>query len=186
MDYTRIGPYLIAALAVFVVYRRLRRSFGPQILSRKRMKIRIGVLAVIGCLLLPMSLKSAEFLTAVIAGGVAGTALAIWGANRTRFETINGVLNYVPHTYTGIAVSLLLIGRLVYRLVGIYMHGQPGAGAAVGNPAGYSSTMGSSPLTLGLLYVVVGYYLCFYGLVLRKSQHIKPEDMEAPATGAPS
>jgi hypothetical protein len=178
MDYTRIGPYLIAALAVFVVYRRLRRSFGPQVLSRKRMSIRIGVLAVIGCLLLPSSLESGEFLTALLAGGAAGIALAIWGANRTRFETLSGVLNYVPHTYTGIAVSLLFIGRLVYRLVGIYMHAQP---------AGFSSTsMGSSPVTRGLLYVVVGYYTCYYGLVLWKSKHLKPEDMEAPATEAPS
>jgi hypothetical protein len=184
MDYTRIGPYLIAALAVFVVYRRLRRSFGRQALSRTRMRIRIGVLAVIGCLLLPLSLKSGEFLTALIAGGAAGIALAIWGANRTRFETVGGVLYYVPHTYTGIAVSLLFIGRLVYRLVGIYMHAQPAAGAASGTAAGFSSTsMGSSPVTLGLLYVVVGYYVCYYGLVLWKSKHIKPEDAETPATG---
>jgi hypothetical protein len=42
--------------------------------------------------------------------------------------------------------------------------------------------MVKSPLTVGLLYVLIGYYVCYYGLVLRKSKQIKPEDMEtAPA-----
>lgn len=181
VDNQQLGPYLVAALVVFVVYRRLRRSFGRQVLSPKRMGIRITLLAVIGCMVgfvvLRSGLNPAAFLGAMIAGGAAGAALGVWGANHTRFEYFRGVLNYVPHTYTGIAVSLLFLGRLAYRLVEIYGHGHssPPAGSPI-----------RSPFTVGVLFVLVGYYVCYYSLVLRKSKHIKPEDMEEASTAVPS
>jgi hypothetical protein len=177
VDYHRLGPYLVAALVVFMVYRRLRRSFGRQVLSPKRMGIRIALLAVVGCAASTVAFKSTAFLGAMVAGIAAGAALGVWGANRTRFENFRGALNYVPHTYTGIAVSLLFLGRLAYRLVQLYGHGQaaPAPGSAVG-----------SPFTLGLLFVLVGYYVCYYSLVLWKSKHRKPEDMEDASTAVPS
>jgi hypothetical protein len=125
VDYHQLGPYLVAAFVVFMVYRRLRRSFGRQLLSKKRMGIRIAVLALIGCAVAAtVAFKSMAFFGAMILGIAAGVALGLWGANRTRFEKVGGVLNYVPHTYTGIAVSLLFLGRLAYRLVALYGHGQ--------------------------------------------------------------
>jgi len=157
------------------------------VLHPARMKIRIVLFAVIGCALLPTDLRSAAFLGADIAGLVAGAALAVWGAERTRFLMFDGRLHYVPHTYTGVAVTLLFFGRIVYRVIQIYggapgltAAGGPGAGGAMDGFSGAS--MVRSPLTVGLLYVVIGYYVCYYGLVLRKSTQLKPEDIEtAPA-----
>ena len=177
MDYHQLGPILVAALVVFVAYRRLRRTFGRQVLSPKRMTVRIVLLAVVGCAVLPYAFKSTAFLGAMVAGIAAGAALGYWGADHTRFENFRGVLNYVPHTYTGIAVSLLFLGRLAYRLVELYGHGQtpPPDGSPI-----------RSPFTLGVLFVLVGYYVCYYGLVLWKSKHLKPEDMEDASTAVPS
>ena len=45
----------------------------------------------------------------------AGVGMALWGAKRTRYERRDGQLYYLPHTYTGIAVTPLVFGRLVYR-----------------------------------------------------------------------
>jgi hypothetical protein len=39
-------------------------------------------------------------------------------------------------------------------------------------------------LTLGILFVLIGYYLYYYGWLLRKSKHVTPADLEVPA--APS
>ena len=177
MDYQQIGPVLVAALVVFIAYRRLRRTFGRQVLSPKRMTVRIVLLAVVGCAVLPVAFKSTAFLGAMLAGIAAGGALGYWGANHTRFENFRGALNYVPHTYTGIAVSLLFLGRLAYRLVELYGHGRstPPDGSPI-----------RSPFTLGVLFVLVGYYVCYYGLVLWKSKHLKPEDMEDASTAVPS
>ena len=41
--------------------------------------------------------------------------------------------------------------------------------------------MVQSPLTVGILFVLIGYYLCYYGWLLWKSKHIAPEDLEAAA-----
>ena len=39
-----------------------------------------------------------------------------------------------------------------------------------------------SPLTVALIFVVVGYYVCYYAMVLWKSKRISPEDLEAVPT----
>src|SRR3984885_7389158 len=119
-DFSQIGPFLFAALIVFAVYRRLRGSFGRQPLRPKRMTVRMVLLTVLVCLLLPAALRSAQFLAAELAGATLGIGLGVWGARRTRFLTHGGQLHYVPHTYTGIAISLLFLGRLVYRVVQVY------------------------------------------------------------------
>jgi hypothetical protein len=190
-DFSQLGPYLIAALVVFAVYRRLRRSFGRQPLRPRRMMIRIVLLALIGCALMPAAFRSTQFLAAELAGAALGIALGLWGAERTRFLMSGEQLHYVPHTYTGIAVSLLFLGRLAFRLVQVYSGSHPShvayANAVPGADPAQALTTGSmvqSPLTVGLLYVLIGYYLCYYGLVLWKSKHLKAEDIETNSASA--
>ncbi len=185
-DFSQIGPFLAAVLVLFVIYRRFRRSFGQQPLRPVRMQVRIVLLLVIGCLLLPATLRSFAFTSAVLAGVVAGVALALWGAARTRFLRVSGQLYYVPHTYTGIAVSFLFLGRLVYRLIqvsgNVHAHAAPAESAAQGfAPAG----MLQSPLTLGLYFVLMGYYVCYYSMVLWKSKRVVAEEvsLNAPQSG---
>src|ERR1700722_6674040 len=84
-DFSKIGPFLMAALVVFAVYRRLRRTFGRQVLSPSRMIVRIVLLAVVGCTLLPLALRSGQFLAAEIIGIAAGLGLGLWAAKRIRF-----------------------------------------------------------------------------------------------------
>jgi hypothetical protein len=178
-DYSRIWPYAIAGLAVLLIYRRFRRSFGRQPLRPVRMWIRIGLLILLGCSLLPSAFKSGQFLLAEVAGAMAGLALGVWGARHTRYATYEGRLHYVPHTYAGVAVSLLFIGRLVYRLVEWYSQSGAMGGAPTASQGFAAPSMVRSPLTVGLIFVVVGYYACYYAMVLWKSKRISPEDLEA-------
>jgi hypothetical protein len=188
-DFSQIGPFLLAALVVFVIYRRFRRNFGRQLLSPGRMKYRIVILAVVGCLLLPTALRSGQYLAAILAGAAVGVGLALWGAERTRFQMYGGRLHYVPHTYTGIAVSLLFLGRLVYRFAQVYSGAHASSGAHAANAADPSqpfaaASMVRSPLTVAIVFVLIGYYVCYYSLVLRKSKHLKPEVIEIAASSA--
>jgi hypothetical protein len=189
-DFPQIGAYLIAALVVFAIYRRFRRSFGRQPLSRGRMTLRIVLLAVVACALLPLALRSIQFLTAELIGAALGVGLGLWGAERTRFVMFRDRLHYVPHTYTGIAVSLLFLGRVVFRLVQVYTALHAAHSSAV-NTAGPANAFGSSgmvrsPLTVGIFFVLMGYYVCYYGLVLWKSKHLNAADVEVvPAAAAP-
>ncbi len=178
-EYSRISPWIFAALVVFMVYRRFRRNFGRQLLRPTRMTLRLGVLLVLAAALAPATLRGRDYLFAETAGAAAGVALALWGASRTRFVRDGERLFYIPHTYTGIAVSALVLGRIVYRLVQLYpMGGFPGAG----NPSpGAPASIVKAPLTAGLFFVLIGYYVCYYGWVLWKSKRITPADLEAPA-----
>jgi hypothetical protein len=180
-DFSKIGLYLFAALVIFAIYRRFRRNFGRQPLRPARMKIRIALLAFVGASLAPAALRSGAFLSTMAIGAVCGAALGVWGAQRTRFVTVAQRLHYVPHTYTGIAVSLLFLGRLVYRLVQVYWSPHASPTAPGFDPAAGMSpaSMVQSPLTLGLFFVLAGYYICYYALVLWKSKHIEPQDIEA-------
>jgi hypothetical protein len=185
-DFSQIGPLLVALLVVFAIYRRFRRNFGQQPLRPARMQVRIVLLLVIGCLLLSAAFRSAAFMSAVLAGIAAGVALAMWGAARTRFLRVAGQLYYVPHTYTGIAVSFLFIGRLVYRLIQVYvnMHPTHAAAADSANQAFAPASMLQSPLTLGLYFVLMGYYVCYYSVVLWKSKRVVVEEVSsAPLSG---
>ena len=179
-DYAQILPYLFAVLAVFLVFRRLRRSFGRQPLRPVRMRIRIGILCVLACSLVPVAASSGRFLLAELGGVLAGIALGVWGAKRTRYQTFEAKLYYIPHTYTGIAVALLFVGRLAYRMVEIYSldRASGGTGAAPMPNFGQPDAV-KSPVTVGLLSVVIGYYVWYYSWVLWKSQRISPEDLEA-------
>jgi hypothetical protein len=189
---SQIVPFLFAALVVWSIYRRLRRSFGKQRLRPVQMGIRIGLFLLIGGLLLPSVIHSSVYLTSLeslLGGLLAGVALAVWGASRTRYLREQGQLFYVPHTYTGLAVSLLFLGRLVYRFVQVYSlqsAAQGGAAAATAtgtataggpNPGLAAASMVSTPLTLGLFYVLLGYYVCYYSVVLWKSKHLTAEEL---------
>ncbi len=183
-DFSQIAPFLAAALVLFVIYRRFRRSFGQQPLRPVRMQVRIGLLLIIGCLLLPAVLRSTAFMSATLAGIAAGTALAMWGASRTRFLRASGQLYYVPHTYTGIAVSFLFLGRLIYRLIAVYgnLHAAGHAAAADSADQGFAAAgVLQSPLTLGLYFVLMGYYVCYYSMVLWKAKRIVAEEASLSA-----
>lgn len=174
-NFSQFGAFLLAALLVFAVYRRLRRSFGQQPLQPVRMLMRIALLLIVGCLLLPAALRSAPSLYAMLAGVIAGIGLALWGAARTRFVRAADRLYYVPHTYTGVAVALLFVGRLAYRLVQAYGSDQHSTPTA----------MLSSPLTAGLFFVLMGYYVCYYGVVLWKSKRSGAVEIDTAAAPPP-
>jgi hypothetical protein len=196
-DFSQIGPFLFAALIVFAVYRRLRRSFGRQPLRPARMTVRMVSLTLLVCLLLPAALRSAQFMAAELAGAALGIGLGVWGARRTRFLTHGGQRYYVPHTYTGIAISLLFLGRLVYRAVQVYggTHASHAANAvaasaqasAAADPAQAfaPASMLQSPLTVGIFFLLAGYYLYYYGWLLWKSKHVEAADTE-PDSAAPA
>jgi hypothetical protein len=179
-DYSQIAPFVFAALLIFLVYRRFRRNFGRQPLRSKRMTFRIVLLSVIGTLLLPSALKSTQFLGAVIGGLALGLALALWGTQRTRFLRTEGQLYYIPHTYTGVVVSMLFLGRLVFRVLQIRAGTAMPAGADP-NDAFQMHQMVKSPLTVGIFFVLIAYYVYFYCWVLWKSKHLAEADIESTA-----
>lgn len=170
------GSVAAAALVLFIIYRRFRRTFGRQPLRPRRMIVRTVILSAIAVLLLPAAWRSSASASAMGAAVVLGIALAVWGARHTRFEQHGGELHYIPHTYAGMVVSALFLGRVLYRLL-VLPYSAPAASAAgaAGAPAAALGALYQNPLTLSVFFVLIGYYVTYYSYVLWKSQQLKRE-----------
>jgi hypothetical protein len=173
-DYSRILPWVFALLIPLALYRRFRRTFGRQPLVPARMIVRIVIFLLLA---VSLTLSARDLALEELGGVLIGAALAVWGASRTRFETANGRRYYIPHTYTGIAVTLLFVGRLIYRLAQSSSTLAAAGGTA---PTAGPKAVVQSPLTMGIFFVLVGYYVCYYSWVLWKSRHITAADLEVP------
>lgn len=165
MDPRLVTPVLLGAVLLWAVYRRVRRNFGRQAVNRTRLMWRAALLTVVGALILVGSARSPALLAALAGGAVAGAALGVVGLRHTLFETTSEGRFYTPHTYLGVAVTALFLGRLLYRLASLYL----GAEAAVQASQDPFAAYQRSPLTLAVFGVLVGYYLIFNVGVLRKS-----------------
>jgi len=166
MDPKLVTPMLVAAFVAWAIYRRVRRNIGRQRVQPMRMRSRIVLLGVVGALALATSARNMELFAAMAAGIAGGAALAWLGLRHTKFEITEQGNFYTPHTWIGLAVSALLLGRIAYRFMVVYpvAHAASQAGA---NPfAAYQK----SPLTLAIFGVVVGYYVAYYSGVLVKSR----------------
>lgn len=168
MDPKLITPILIVALVAWTMYRRVRRTIGRQAVSPVRMQWRIGILGLVGAMFLFTSLRDMNLLGAMAAGLAGGAALAWFGLRHTKFEATAEGHFYTPHTYIGLAVSALLLGRIAYRFLAVY----PAMHAAAQTDANPFAAYQKSPLTLAIFGVLVGYYVAYYIGVLSKSRSL--------------
>ncbi|HEX5459971.1 MAG TPA: hypothetical protein VFX20_08365 [Steroidobacteraceae bacterium] len=167
MDPRLVTPYLIAALVIFGLYRRMRRSFGRQRVTEGRMWLRIGIFTVITVLVAASTVAAhdLEVLGGMVAGIACGAVLGYVGLRHTKFEVTSEGRYYTPHTYMGLAVTALFVGRLAYRYLSISNGSLPSAPAGGGFKA-----MLHGPFTFAVLGVLVGYYVLYYLGVLQRTR----------------
>jgi hypothetical protein len=147
---------LILALGAFVVWRlvmRFRRMAGRQRLSPLRPWLTVVFFPLL-LVLVGFSARHAEqALLGLAAGALLGAALGVYGLKLTRFEATPAGLFYTPSLHLGIALSLLLVLRLGYRLLQLRGVFDPAGGP---NPQ-----MAQSPLTLLLFAMLAAYYVAY-------------------------
>ena len=161
-------PIVIGAVVLFVLYRRVRRNIGRQPVRPRRMHWRIAVLGVVGVMLAFVAARDMNLLGGLLAGVAGGMLLGWFGLRYTKFEVTPQGQFYTPHTYIGLVVSALLIGRLAYRFVVVY----PSMQAASQADQDPFSSFSRSPLTLAVFGVLIGYYVLYYAGVLRKTNEL--------------
>lgn len=166
MDPRLVTPYLIAALIVWGVYRRMRRSFGRQRVRDGRMWTRIGILSAVAILIAILVAPDVDVLGALLAGIACGAVLGFFGLRYTKFEVTAEGRFYTPHAYIGLAVTALFIGKVLYRFLGGY------SGLATGPAAGrnIAELYRHSPFTLALFGALVGYYVLYYLGIMQRSK----------------
>ena len=149
----------ILILIAWRVYSRLRRLVGRQSLSRWRPWITLTMLSLVIVLLALTTLVHPERLLWLVGGVACGAALSVYGLKMTKFEPTPQGLFYTPNAHLGIALSVLFLARVAYRLVEVYALGtapQPG-----------SLDFARSPLTLAVFGLLAGYYIGYAVGLLR-------------------
>ncbi len=105
MDLRQVTPYLIAALVVWSIYRRMRRSFGRQRVRDGFLWLRIGILTLLAALIGTQVARDVDLLGILLAGIAGGVVLGYFGLKHTKFEVTPEGRFYTPHTYIGLAVT---------------------------------------------------------------------------------
>jgi hypothetical protein len=149
-----VVPIGFGALILWRFYSRMRRMIGRQQLSKVRPWITVSFFPVLAALLAWVSIAHPTSLLALGAGLTIGVGLGIYGFRVTRFEVTPAGLFYTPSAHVGIALSLLLAGRILYRLIQVYA---VSGGAAPPNADAYATT----PLTLLIFGTLAGYYVTY-------------------------
>jgi hypothetical protein len=166
MSANALGTALFTALVVVVLYKRLRRSVGRQRIEPPRLVLRIVIFGSLAVLITSLLLISSW---PVLGVGVLGAGLGWLAVRLTTFERdVNGSY-YTPNGLIGITVFALFLGRIVYRLVTI----GPilGAGNSDQNSLlGYLDRQDGPPITLAMFFLLVVFYVTYYGGVLIRSR----------------
>ncbi len=172
----------VAALVGWRIYRRVRRLVGRQRLTRVRPWLTATLFPLLALVVLVAAGIHPPRAAAEVAGLAIGIALGVWGLRLTRFEVTPGGLFYTPNAHIGIALSLLMIGRIGYRFVQI--------GLVAGAASSDASLAGTppdaflrSPLTLAIFGTLAGYYATYaVGLLRWRRRQREGGAGAAPAT----
>jgi hypothetical protein len=145
-----VTPFIFVGLLGWAYYRRIASSFGRQPWRPVRTGIRLGILslALLGLAFAGIFLPGAGL--AVGGGFAAGALLAGFALHHTHAEVIEGKRFYTPNPWIGGALSLLLVGRLVWRM---------GSGGFAAMAGGAGAGQQANPLTLGIGAMLVGFYV---------------------------
>jgi hypothetical protein len=155
---TALNPSTVTLLVLLPLigwrfYARFRRMVGRQRLSKVRPWITLAIFPALIVLLGFAAMSHVERLALLAAGLGVGALLGRFGLSKTQFEPTPQGLFYTPNAHLGIALSLLFVGRVVYRLIEIYAldptvpHGM--------------DDFARSPLTLAVFGLLAGYYVCY-------------------------
>lgn len=152
----------VIALVLWRLYARIRRAIGRQEFKRGRVILTLVVFPTVLVLMLLTSIVHPVTAIALCAGAAVGTLLGVYGLRLTRFEATEAGHFYTPNAHLGIALSLLFVGRLVYR----FLHLQMSAEVPAGPPMDFTR----SPVTLLIFATLAGYYVSYAIGLLRWSQ----------------
>jgi hypothetical protein len=159
--------YLIMLpLLALIVWRRVSRQFGRQPIRRKRMIFRIVAFSFIGCLFALSGFHRLALAEGLVGGALIGGAIGLIGLRLTRFEDdpVKGDC-YVPNPWIGVLLTVLLLGRLAWRFLVAWpqlQHASAQPGVYPMQSMGYTS----SPLTMLVIGLLVGYYIVYFSGLL--------------------
>jgi hypothetical protein len=127
MSLTTLALIVLAPILVWRIYSRLKAQMARQrsIMSRHY----TGVLVFFAMVVVPASEAVTRPLSigALLAGTALGVALGVYGLRQTRFEETAEGYYFTPKERLGMAVAMVLVARVLYIGVDIYINKDSGA-----------------------------------------------------------
>ena len=168
MNQSWLPTLIFVPLFAFGMYLYYRRTFGKQRYRPRSMIARGAFLSAI-CTVFLVGLQTSAGFGAAAAGAAVGIALGVFGLVHTTYEVNGATRYYTPNGWIGLVVTALFLGRMAARMVSLFQN----VGTTVGlftqmRRSGPFTDMQRSPLTLGLFFLLAGYYVCYYSGVIRK------------------
>ena len=133
------------------------------------MVFRIVILVLVGALSMA-SLPTPAGFGAAAGGAVLGALLAVYALRHTEYEVTPEAEYYKTNAWFGLGVLALFLGRLGARMAALYInrgaliHAQPGMPESPFSGTG----MQKSPVTLGIFFLMAGYFIVYNAGLLRK------------------
>jgi hypothetical protein len=163
MNSTNLLPAVVVGVVALRIYGRMRRNIGRQTLRPKRMMVRIVLYAVLTLVLAGFAVMNSRLLLGLLGGLALGAPLGWAGLRLTQFETTPEGSFYTPNPYIGGALSILLAGRLVYRLLVL---------SDISHTSTQPPALMQSPLTLCVFGLLAGYYMAYSIGILARSRTV--------------
>ena len=146
-------PVVIGGLFAWRIYRRLRQNIGRQPLRPRRIISSIVIFSVVSVMFAIAGLEFPKILIGLGGGLLVGALLGLLGLRLTKFETTDEGHFYTPNTHIGVGLTVLFIGRVIYRF---WVLNDETTASAHG-PSAFQS-----PLTLFFFGLIAGYYIVYY------------------------
>ena len=156
----------IGALLAWRLYRRTHKLIMRQHFSLRRSRLSLIFFPLLILLFLIGSYLHPLAVAAELGGVLIGVALAVYGLRHTKYENTAEGLFYTPNAHIGIALSLLLAGRVAYRFFQMYV-----SAAAFAQPP---QDFARSPLTLLIFGTTAGYYAWYALGLIRWQRSLTP------------
>ena len=160
MTNRQLIPALVIPFIAWRVYTRVRRNVCRQPFRPDRLKVSIAIFSTVVVVFAGLGLSHPLTLAALGGGLLLSVGIAWYGLSLTKFETTPAGKFYTPNTALGIAISVLFVGRILYRMLTL-----PGAGDPSAPPM---PPPFQSPLTFFLFGLTAGYYIAYaVGVLIR-------------------
>lgn len=162
MDLSPASTALLIAVPLIVwrMYFRIKRLIGRQQSRPWRHWAAAILFPLLVCLIGLSAMTAPLALGGLVLGLAIGVGLALWGLRLTVFEKTDAGYFYTPNAHIGVALSLLLVTRIGYRIY--QMASLTGAEAQMA-----SQNFTRSPLTTVVFGMLAGYYTCYAVVILR-------------------
>lgn len=151
------------SLSFVFIYRRTKRTIGFQKLAKGRLKFRLTLFSILGIAIFLLGFVHPIHFIGYLIGLAAGAGLGLTAIRHTRFEHRADGWYYRTHLWIEIAVLVLFLSRIIYRVAFIALSPTPTSM----NPADLTQFT-KDPVTAGVFFIIVSYYILFSAICFVK------------------